>query len=105
MSTNVLAGGAKLDRASLQDLSREDVIELLQDRAEGGINLSFTGKVNARRMARQVRPRVTRNQQRISCGDAERRREPTSSQTIDGVTSQTLSAQWQTVRMVSDGAN
>lgn len=63
--------GAKLDRASLQDLSREDLIELLQDRAEGGINLSFTGKANARRMARQVRPRVTRNQQRISCGDAE----------------------------------
>ena len=46
--------------SSLEDLSREDLIELLEARREGGIRIDFSGKNNARKLARQVRPRVAR---------------------------------------------
>lgn len=55
-----------MDRARLQDLPREELISLLEDRVEGGINVSFSGKASVRRMARKVRPRVTRNRPKYS---------------------------------------
>lgn len=59
------------DTPNLLDLSREELIELLQERAEAGVRLNFSGKANARRLARLVRPRVLKTVKRLSAGDAE----------------------------------
>lgn len=37
------------DTPNLLDLSREELIELIQERAEAGVRLNFSGKANARR--------------------------------------------------------
>lgn len=59
------------DSPNLLDLSREQLIELLQERAETGVRLNFSGKANARRLARLVRPRVLKNIKPLGAGDAE----------------------------------
>lgn len=60
-----------MDYAKLDDLTRDELIDLLRERAEGGISLVFSGKANARRLARKVRPRVTRHQTKYSVGAPE----------------------------------
>jgi hypothetical protein len=47
-----------IDAAAFTDLTREELIELLRSQGEGGIRLQFSGKDNARRTTREVRPRV-----------------------------------------------
>jgi len=49
------------DLSNLHDLSREQLIELLAEKAEGGVKIQFSGKTNARKLARKVRPRVQRS--------------------------------------------
>jgi adenine-specific DNA-methyltransferase len=47
------------------------LIELLEDTAEGGIRIDFSGKRNARQLARRVRPRVARTIKKYSVGSEE----------------------------------
>lgn len=54
--------------ARLEDLSRDELLELLEARGEGGIHIDFSGKLNARKLARRVRPRVTRTVKKYSAG-------------------------------------
>src|SRR5205814_7995845 len=55
---------------SLADLSREQLLEVLEASNEGGIKIAFAGKNNARRLARAVRPRVIRTVAKFSVGEA-----------------------------------
>lgn len=59
------------DLTTLADLSREELIALIREQSEGGIKLEFSGKSNARRLARKVRPRVQRTIAKYSAGPAE----------------------------------
>jgi len=59
-----------LQNARLQDLSRDDLLEVLEHAEGAGIRISFGGKTGARRLARQVRPRVTRNAPKLGYGEA-----------------------------------
>lgn len=52
----------------LEDLSRDQLIELLESRGEDGIRIDFSGKTNARKLARRVRPRVARTIKKYSVG-------------------------------------
>jgi len=54
---------------SLDGLSREELIALLDAQREAGVRISFDGKANARRLARKVRPRVQRSVPKYSAGD------------------------------------
>src|SRR5437879_2071637 len=62
-------------RVDLEKLSRDELIELLETQLEGGIRISFSGKANARSLARRVRPRVYRPIAKYSAGDADERSE------------------------------
>lgn len=55
----------------LQDMTREQLIKLLTERRDGGVKLEFSGKANARKMARKVRPRVQRSLKTYSIGAPE----------------------------------
>ena len=63
------------------DLSREDLIELLAADDGGRSRISFVGKANARRIARKVRPRVLRPVKALSAGIPE---EQARNQLIEG---------------------
>jgi adenine-specific DNA-methyltransferase len=52
----------------LEELSRDELIELLEARGEGGIRIDFSGKTNARKLYRRVRPRVGRTIKKYSAG-------------------------------------
>lgn len=58
-----------MDAQRLEDLSRDELIELLEERGEGGIRIDFSGKTNARKLARRVRPRVARTIKKYGIGD------------------------------------
>lgn len=62
---------ATTDENDLADLSRDELIELLEAQAEGGIRINFSGKANARQLARRVRPRVTKTIAKYSVGSPE----------------------------------
>ncbi len=64
--TSKLAGKASI--SALDDLSREELIELLEAKSEGGIRIDFSGKANARTLYRRVRPRVSRTIKKYSVG-------------------------------------
>ncbi len=69
-AVHALNGAPRLD-----DLSRDELIELLEARGEGGIHIDFSGKDNARKLARRVRPRVARTIKKYSVGsDADQAR-------------------------------
>ncbi|MFD0306803.1 site-specific DNA-methyltransferase [Streptomyces sp. NPDC127119] len=53
---------------NLDELTRDELIRLLQERPEPGISLGFAGKATARQLARRVRPRVQRTVTRYSVG-------------------------------------
>lgn len=59
------------DGPRLEDLSRDELIELLEERGEGGIRIDFSGKTNARQLARRVRPRIARTIKKYSAGSDE----------------------------------
>ena len=63
---------SRMDESSdLEDLSREQLIELLKERAEGGVKIQFSGKTSARQLARKVRPRIQRSMPEFAVGGAE----------------------------------
>lgn len=64
-------GARRTDRAELEDLTRDELIELLTERSEAGIKINFAGKSNARKLGRRVRPRVVRTVQELAAGDAD----------------------------------
>jgi adenine-specific DNA-methyltransferase len=59
------------DLTTLARLSREELIALIREKSEGGVKLEFSGKSNARRLARRVRPRVQRAIAKYSAGSLE----------------------------------
>ena len=63
-NTVVQATGA----ARLENLSRDELIELLESRIESGIHIDFSGKANARKLYRRVRPRVVKTIKKYSVG-------------------------------------
>jgi adenine-specific DNA-methyltransferase len=52
-------------------LSRDELIELLEARGEGGIRIDFSGKTNARKLYRRVRPRIARPVKKYCAGSDE----------------------------------
>lgn len=59
-----------LSQKRVIDLSRDELLELIEANNEGGIRIAFSGKSNARRIARIVRPRVMRVVNRYGFGTA-----------------------------------
>ncbi len=70
MADNVVQVNSGGSLSRLDDLSRDELIELLEAR-EDGIYIDFSGKANARGLARRVRPRVARPIKKYSAGPAE----------------------------------
>lgn len=66
---------------NLNDLTREELIELLEAQLEGGIRISFAGKADARKIARRVRPRITKYLSTYSAGGPE---DQAPNQVLDG---------------------
>lgn len=52
----------------LDELSRDELIELVEAGNEGGIRIDFSGKSNARKLPRRVRPRICRTIKKYSAG-------------------------------------
>lgn len=63
----------RLNRVALSQLSPEELIELVEAQQEAGIRISFSGKANARGLARRVRPRVLREVKKHGAGSEEDR--------------------------------
>jgi adenine-specific DNA-methyltransferase len=62
----------KSDPASLETFSKEEFLALVEKAfGSNGITISFAGRTNASRIARRVRPRVTRRIKSLSVGSAE----------------------------------
>ncbi|HEY0638849.1 MAG TPA: site-specific DNA-methyltransferase [Pseudonocardiaceae bacterium] len=59
------------DTEHLENLSTEQLIEMIRERTGAGVNLSFPGKVKARQIARKVRPRTQRTVSSLSLGTDE----------------------------------
>jgi adenine-specific DNA-methyltransferase len=57
-----------VDLSGLEELSHEELIALVEETIGGGITITFSGKANATRIARKVRPRVTRRNKSLSVG-------------------------------------
>jgi adenine-specific DNA-methyltransferase len=64
-------GALAVQTNDLGSLTREELISRLEALLEGGIRITFSGKANARSLARRVRPRVTRTVAKYSTGDAD----------------------------------
>ena len=56
---------------SLRSVPSEQLLSLVEQALGGGIRLSFPGRANAMRIARHVRPRVTRAIKKLSVGSPE----------------------------------
>jgi adenine-specific DNA-methyltransferase len=66
---------AHLAGLPIDGMSRDQLLEVLETNGEGGIRIDFVGKGSARRLARLVRPRVSRNMPKLGYGSpAERAR-------------------------------
>lgn len=59
---------AAANSSGLDGLSRDELLEQLETLGEGGIHIDFSGKTNARRLSRLVRPRVARIVKKYSTG-------------------------------------
>ncbi|MET3803971.1 adenine-specific DNA-methyltransferase [Nakamurella sp. UYEF19] len=59
------------DLDDLELLSKDELIEMLSERADAGVNITFPGKAVTRRMARRVRPRIQRTIAKLSVGPPE----------------------------------
>jgi adenine-specific DNA-methyltransferase len=64
---------AELADARVGDVSREQLVALLEAGGGDGIRITFVGKNNARRLARKVRPRTTKTVPSLGTGTAEQR--------------------------------
>jgi adenine-specific DNA-methyltransferase len=64
---------AHLANTDLADLTRDQLLEILELNSESGIRINFAGKSGARRLARLVQPRVTRNVPKLGHGTADER--------------------------------
>lgn len=60
-----------IDLSILEGLSHEELIALVEQVIGSGITVTFSGKANATRIARKVRPRVVRRSKTLSAGDEE----------------------------------
>lgn len=58
------------DKQAIEDLTREELVEIVRGYADGGIRINFAGKANARKIARRVRPRVSRAIKKYGAGNA-----------------------------------
>ncbi len=56
------------EQRPLAELSREELLSLLEAQGEAGIRIAFPGKGTARQLARRVRPRVSRSIAKYSVG-------------------------------------
>jgi len=54
---------------ALGDLTREELIALVESHQEHGIRISFSGKSNTHGLSRRVRPRITRDIKKYGAGD------------------------------------
>lgn len=61
------------DLGDLELLSKDELINLLMERAEVGVKLTFPGKAMSRRITRRVRPRVQRTMGKYGAGPEEER--------------------------------
>lgn len=61
------------DLEHLDQLSVDQLIDIIKERTGAGVNLSFTGKQRARELSRDVRPRVQRSVPNLSVGTPEQR--------------------------------
>lgn len=61
------------DTTDLEQLSVEQLIEMLREKTGAGVNLAFPGKMLARRIGRKVRPRTMRTVKSLGAGDDEGR--------------------------------
>lgn len=61
------------DTTDLEELSVEQLIEMLREKTGAGVNLSFPGKMLARRIGRKVRPRTMRTVKSLGAGDEQGR--------------------------------
>lgn len=59
-----------IDAQALESVSTGELIAELDRRNEGGIRIDFSGKSNARQLARRVRPRVLKTIKKYSAGEA-----------------------------------
>jgi len=62
-----------MDNPALADLTRAELIELIEQQRERGIRISFSGKANARGLARRVRPRTLKHLKTYGAGSEEER--------------------------------
>ncbi len=58
-----------IDSPTLDELTRAELIELVQAQQEAGIRISFPGKSNARKIGRKVRPRILRELKTYGFGE------------------------------------
>ncbi len=58
------------DSSRLDGLSHAELIAFVEEATGGGTTVNFSGKANATRIARKVRPRVVRRIKTLSVGDA-----------------------------------
>lgn len=64
-------GQADVERARLAGLSHDELLSIVERAIGAGITVSFSGKADATRIARKVRPRVIRRIKNLSSGTAE----------------------------------
>lgn len=64
---------ADLASKPLADIGLDELLQVLEANSEGGIRINFAGKSSARRLARQVRPRVTRAVAKLGHGPPDER--------------------------------
>ncbi len=55
----------------LEEMTREELLDLALSEHEEGIWIKFSGKSVARRLARKVQPRTSRRLAKYSCGSEE----------------------------------
>jgi adenine-specific DNA-methyltransferase len=72
-SDGILDIPAAYQRLKVTELTRDQLLEILEANNEGGIRIAFSGKSNARRLVRAVRPRASRTIAKYSLGTAEER--------------------------------
>jgi adenine-specific DNA-methyltransferase len=70
-TTSAITPSPPDDLVSLSELSQDQLIALVEEALGGGITVSFSGKANATRIARKVRPRVVRRMPSLSIGHDE----------------------------------
>lgn len=66
---------------SPEEMTREELLQLVETKIEGGIKITFSGKENAKRIARKVQPRTSRRLAKYSVGSEE---EQARNQVIEG---------------------